>query len=62
MDSAISPPCLKTTDACSAIDGTIRVYRGVAYTFKCGYQLGFVSCPRSSFAVSVIEAVLTLLV
>ncbi|KAH7370529.1 hypothetical protein BKA65DRAFT_562317 [Rhexocercosporidium sp. MPI-PUGE-AT-0058] len=41
VDSAISPPCLKQTDACGAIDGTIRVYRGVAYTFKCGYQLGF---------------------
>jgi hypothetical protein len=41
VDSAISPPCLKKKDKYSDIDGTIRVYDGVAYTFKCKHVLGY---------------------
>lgn len=42
VDAAISPPCLTTTDKCPDLNGSIRVYNGVAYTFKCGYQMGYV--------------------
>jgi hypothetical protein len=41
IDSAISPPCLTLSDKCGDLDHEIRVYNGVAYTFYCGYQLGY---------------------
>ena len=41
VDSAISPPCLKKEDSCPGLDGTFRVYDGVAYKFNCKKVMGY---------------------